>query len=69
MSRHVDPILKNFDFDHLPPPQRDVARLFHQMAVNLTMMLPTGPYKLATLRRLLEAKDFAVKSVELAEAA
>ena len=60
MSVNVDPVLKNFDYENLPPSQRDVARLFQQLAVNLTMILPNNEHRTVALAHLVTAKDFAI---------
>lgn len=57
------PILRYFTFDHLPAaPLREVSSRFADLALDLDAMLPDGPEKSAGLRKLLEAKDCAVRA-------
>lgn len=56
------PILRYFTYDHLPPHLRDVSEPFHHLAHHLADSLPAGPELSAGLRKLLEAKDCAVRA-------
>ena len=56
------PILKYFEFAHLPPYLADISRPLYGLAVNLDVALPDGPEKSAGLRKLLEAKDCFVRA-------
>ncbi len=56
------PILRFFDFDHLPEHLRQVSEPFHAMAHFLDGLLPDGAEKSAGLRKLLEAKDCMVRA-------
>lgn len=56
-------ILKHFEFSHLHPVQGAVAESFCNLAYELEETLPVGPEKSVALRKLLEAKDSAVRSV------
>lgn len=55
------PILKYFNYDHLPEKLRVVSAPFAALAHQM-LMLPDGPEKSAGLRKLLEAKDCAVRA-------
>lgn len=58
------PLLKFFDFEHLPMgPMQDASARFCKLAWELERTLPNGPEKTVALRKLLEAKDCAVRSV------
>lgn len=60
-----DTMLKYFAFEHLQPPMQDVSRIFHAVAdylVNCEWVLDNRERQVA-LRKLLEAKDAAVRSV------
>lgn len=57
------PILQFFAYEHLPPNLRDVSRPFAELALDLDARLPDGAEKAAGLRKLLEAKDCAVRAV------
>jgi len=55
-------ILKFFKYDHLPPHLQSVSRPFGVLAEEMETLLPNGPEKSVALRKLLEAKDAAVRS-------
>ena len=57
-----DRMLKWFEYSHLPPPLRDVSRGFSVIAVQLCESLEAGPERTVALRKLLEAKDAAVRA-------
>lgn len=50
-----------FAFDHLPEHLQAVSGPFHSLAINLLSKLNDGPELSAGLRKLLEAKDCAVR--------
>lgn len=55
--------LRWFDFAHLPPgPGRSASMEFRPLAHKLERILPDGPEKTMALRKLLEAKDCAVRA-------
>jgi hypothetical protein len=56
-------MLKWFRFDHLPPKLADVSEPFGRLASKMDEDLPDGPEKSAGLRKLLEAKDCAVRAM------
>ena len=55
------PILRYFAWAHLPH-LSDVSERFQMLAIDLDGLLPDGDEKAAALRKLLEAKDAAVRS-------
>jgi hypothetical protein len=55
-------LLKYFTYKHLPPQLADLSMQFHDMAHFLADELPDGSEKTAAIRKLLEAKDAAVRS-------
>jgi len=57
-----DHITQFFAHDHLPPPLRDIAAKFSELATHLTETLPRNPERTVALRKLLEAKDAAVRA-------
>lgn len=61
-SREPSPILRWFDYHHLKPAQAGVTVLFGDLADKLDKELPAGPEKSVALRKLLEAKDAAVRA-------
>ena len=58
----MDPILQFFNYDHLPMNLQEVSKNFHFMAHDLVKMLPRNPERTVALRKLLEAKDAAVRA-------
>ncbi len=57
------PILRYFAYDHLPAgPLRDTSAKVAALAVELDESLPPGPETSTALRKLLEAKDAAVRA-------
>ena len=56
-------ILRYFEFAHLNAgPLRATSLKFHALATDVDETLPDGPEKSTALRKLLEAKDAAVRS-------
>lgn len=62
MNNNRSSILRYFEHAHLPFPLNDLAYEFESMAILLDDALPDGPEKSVALRKLLEAKDAAVRS-------
>lgn len=56
------PILKYFAYKHLPPHLQKVSRQFSDLANDMAANLPKDPEVSVCLRRLLEAKDCAVRA-------
>lgn len=61
-SKMSNPILKHFNYAHLPPHLQEVSRPIGELATQLDQLLPEGPEKSAGLRKLLEAKDCFVRA-------
>jgi hypothetical protein len=59
----LDPLLQFFQYEHLPPQVWMISRPFGELATNLVKMLPRNPERTVALRKLLEAKDCAVRAV------
>lgn len=55
-------ILHYFEFEHLPPRLQDVSAPFCVLAHDVAGMLPDKPETTVCLRKLLEAKDCAVRA-------
>ncbi|MDX8537081.1 hypothetical protein RFM23_05515 [Mesorhizobium abyssinicae] len=55
-------ILQFFAYDHLPPTLKEISRPFGVMADSMTKTLPRNPERTVALRKLLEAKDAAVRA-------
>lgn len=58
----TEPILQFFTFAHLPAHLADVSRGFSTLAENVVANLPRNAERSACLRKLLEAKDAAVRA-------
>lgn len=64
MSEHpTDPMLQFFRYEHLPERLRKVSAPFGLLARDLVDTLPRNPERTVALRKLLEAKDCAVRAV------
>ncbi len=57
----TDRMLKWFEYDHLPELLREISKKFHDMAHIMCKELLPGPERTVMLRKLLEAKDAAVR--------
>lgn len=60
--RPQPPILRYFEFDHLPVRLQRISAPFHTLAHGLVEFLPPSAELSAGLRKLLEAKDCAVRA-------
>lgn len=58
----AEPMLQFFAFAHLPPHLGEVSRPFRLLAEVLVHDLPRNPERTVALRKLLEAKDAAVRA-------
>lgn len=58
----ADPILRYFHFAHLPPVLREISEPFCALAGAVIATLPRNAERSVALRKLLEAKDAAVRS-------
>lgn len=56
-----DRMLKYFRFAHLPPHLAAVSAPFAELATRMVTELKAGPERTVALRKLLEAKDCAVR--------
>jgi len=54
-------ILRYFEYDHLPPNLAEISSRFYSLAHNLASELD-GPEVTVAIRKLLEAKDCAVRA-------
>ena len=61
----INPIMKFFEYDHLPKELQAISMTICQAAHELNDKLPDSYEKLAGLRRLLEAKDCFVRAAYL----
>ena len=58
-----DRMLKWFAFTHLPEKLQAVSKPFFDLAFNICATIESGPERTVALRKLLEAKDAAVRAV------
>lgn len=56
-------IFQFFSYSHLPPHLQDVSRPFQELAHSIILSLPRNPERTVALRKLLEAKDAAVRAL------
>jgi hypothetical protein len=57
-----EPILQFFDYEHLPKELKLVSQPFRALAISLIETLPRNAERTSALRKLLEAKDCAVRA-------
>lgn len=60
--KSVEPILQFFEFAHLPHHLQAVSAEFYDVACYVVTMLPRNLERTVALRKLLEAKDAAVRA-------
>lgn len=58
----TEPIIQFFSYAHLPEHLQDVSRPFAQLANVIVTTLPRNAERSVALRKLLEAKDAAVRA-------
>jgi hypothetical protein len=58
-----DPMLQFFTHAHLKPDLAAVSRPFCELADQVVLNLPRNPERTVALRKLLEAKDCAVRAL------
>lgn len=58
----VDRMLQFFEYMHLAPQLREVSAPFGELAFHIVTALPMNPERTVALRKLLEAKDCAVRA-------
>lgn len=62
MTPDQEPILQFFVYEHLPDSLADISRRFALLAHEIVADLPRNPERTVALRKLLEAKDAAVRA-------
>jgi hypothetical protein len=58
----MEPIIQFFAYSHLPPHLQEVSAPFCVLAESIVNTLPRNPERTVALRKLLEAKDAAVRA-------
>jgi hypothetical protein len=56
-------IIQFFAYEHLPPHLQAVSKPFGELAAGIIATLPRNPERTVALRKLLEAKDAAVRAL------
>lgn len=59
----MEHILQFFAYAHLPPHLQAVSKPFGDLAQRIVETLPRNPERTVALRKLLEAKDAAVRAL------
>jgi hypothetical protein len=59
----MESLLQFFAYEHLPPHLAEVSKPFGDLARDLAKSLPINAESTTALRKLLEAKDCAVRAV------
>ena len=59
----TEPIMQFFAYAHLPERLQAVSRPFGELAEQIVATLPRNPERTVALRKLLEAKDAAVRAL------
>lgn len=62
MHPATEQLLGYFDYLHLPEHLQEVSQPFYRLATDMAARLPEGPEVTVCLRKLLEAKDCAVRA-------
>ena len=57
-----DRMMKWFEFGHLPEHMQAVSSKFYDAACSVCALVQSGPERTVALRKLLEAKDAAVRA-------
>lgn len=55
-------LIQFFAYSHLPPALQEISRPFGELAERIVETLPRNPERTVALRKLLEAKDCAVRA-------
>jgi ferritin-like protein len=58
----TQPLMQFFEYNHLPAHLQEISKEFWMLANLMNNTLPENPEKTVTLRKLLEAKDCAVRA-------
>ncbi len=56
-------LLQFFEYAHLPEKLQNVSRPFGELAKDIVETLPDNPERTTAIRKLLEAKDCAVRAL------
>jgi len=56
-------IMQFFTYAHLPPHLQDASKAFAELAQSIVQLIPRNPERTVALRKLLEAKDAAIRAM------
>lgn len=62
MHQSISNVLKFFTWEHLPPDLQEVSKPFATLALHVAERNPDNAETTVALRKLLEAKDAAVRA-------
>lgn len=57
-----EPMMRYFTYSHLPGELQRISKLFHVTALAVVLAMPRSAERTVALRKLLEAKDAAVRA-------
>jgi hypothetical protein len=60
---NLDPIVQFFEFEHLPDHLQRASKPFADLAMVIVQTVPRNAERTVSLRKLLEAKDCAVRAL------
>ena len=63
MNRSIAHVMQYFAYSHLPEHLQAVSKPFGELSEKMAEVLPENPETTVALRKLLEAKDAAVRSL------
>lgn len=58
-----EPLMQFFQYGHLPEKMQEISKPFGELAQRLVDTVPRNPERTVALRKLLEAKDCAVRAL------
>ena len=58
-----EPMMQFFEYQHLPPHLQATSKMFYTLAFTIVEQIPRNPERTVALRKLLEAKDCAVRAL------
>lgn len=61
-DENTEYLLQYFSYSHLPPQMQVFSKPFCELAWEIVKTLPRNPERTTALRKLLEAKDCAVRA-------
>lgn len=63
LAQPQEPLLQFFEYGHLPKDLQEVSRRFQEIAKYMVWNLPPNEERKTALRKLLETKDCAVRTL------